>query len=210
MLPSLREFDEQVEALKISEASACPRFHHQSPPYNRSKDQAVLGISRPTTQPVQSIACRNTPAETPVSTDQSPITKVTTSPTYYRSLVRYYRKARRSRCVKNTGIHFINTFNTPSESSLPYSGYPSKRPIIFKRQHVNQRYSREERDYIVSSCSDKRMTWKHIKRGFDALFGTNPERTIQGLQAWYYRKVKETSDLNCEKGAGPTSTKVRA
>ncbi|KAM0542190.1 hypothetical protein ACHAO7_010079 [Fusarium culmorum] len=31
------------------------------------------------------------------------------------------------------------------------------------------------------------MKWQQIKQEFAARFGNNPERTVQGLQAWYYR-----------------------
>lgn len=31
------------------------------------------------------------------------------------------------------------------------------------------------------------MKWQLIKKEFAKRFGTRPERTVQGLQAWYYR-----------------------
>ncbi|KPA38035.1 hypothetical protein FLAG1_09143 [Fusarium langsethiae] len=206
MLPSLGEFDKQLESLKSSGASEYPQYRHLFPLYDRSMDQAVPGLSKPTTQCVQPTGYSNTASEHSVSTDRWPIARAPNSPINFCSLVTNHRKARRRRCVKNTGIRF-NTFSTASEPRLPSLGHPSKRPFIFKSRHVNQRYSHNEQTYILSSCLAK-MTWKHIKCGFDERFGTKPERTIQGLQAWYYRKVKEMTDVHCEEWARLTSTKV--
>ncbi|KAF5234159.1 hypothetical protein FANTH_12261 [Fusarium anthophilum] len=64
--------------------------------------------------------------------------------------------------------------------------YPSPLPDGEGR-HINQKYTTEEGDYIIYAWHDKKMKWQRIKQEFAARFGTTPERTIQGLQAWYYR-----------------------
>ncbi|KAH7233972.1 uncharacterized protein BKA55DRAFT_598156 [Fusarium redolens] len=56
-----------------------------------------------------------------------------------------------------------------------------------KKRHVNQKYTIEEGDYIIYASQDKKMKWHRIKEEFAKLFGNIPERTVQGLQAWYYR-----------------------
>ncbi|KAF5579620.1 uncharacterized protein FSUBG_13575 [Fusarium subglutinans] len=64
--------------------------------------------------------------------------------------------------------------------------YPSP-PPDGEGRHINQKYTTEEGDYIIYAWHDKKMKWQRIKQEFAARFGTTPERTIQGLQAWYYR-----------------------
>lgn len=65
-------------------------------------------------------------------------------------------------------------------------GYPSPPPESEGR-HINQKYTTEEGDFIIYAWHDKRMRWHTIKDHFAAMFGRTPERTVQGLQAWYYR-----------------------
>ncbi|KAK7404196.1 hypothetical protein QQX98_010038 [Neonectria punicea] len=64
--------------------------------------------------------------------------------------------------------------------------YPSPPPESESR-HINQKYTTEEGDFIIYAWHDKRMKWQRIKQEFAARFGRIPERTVQGLQAWYYR-----------------------
>lgn len=54
-------------------------------------------------------------------------------------------------------------------------------------RHVNQKYTEEQGDYIIYALHDKKMKWSAIQKEFSEKFGRNPERTVQGLQAWYYR-----------------------
>jgi hypothetical protein len=54
-------------------------------------------------------------------------------------------------------------------------------------RHINQKYTVEEGDFIIYAWHDKKMKWQRVKQEFAALFGQTPERTVQGLQAWYYR-----------------------
>lgn len=65
-------------------------------------------------------------------------------------------------------------------------GYPSPPPDSENR-HINQKYTTEEGDFIIYAWHDKKLKWQRIKQDFAAMFGRTPERTVQGLQAWYYR-----------------------
>lgn len=58
-------------------------------------------------------------------------------------------------------------------------------------RHINQKYTTEEGDYIIYAWHDKNLKWQRIKEEFAAMFGRTPERTVQGLQAWYYRMNKD-------------------
>ena len=68
----------------------------------------------------------------------------------------------------------------------PQMGYLSPPPESDQR-HCNKKYTTEEGDFIIYAWHDKKQKWQSIKRDFGRIFGTKPERTIQGLQAWYYR-----------------------
>lgn len=63
--------------------------------------------------------------------------------------------------------------------------YPSPPPE--ENRHINQKYTTEEGDFIIYAWHDKKLKWQRIKQDFAAMFGRVPERTVQGLQAWYYR-----------------------
>ncbi|KYK57802.1 hypothetical protein DCS_04815 [Drechmeria coniospora] len=65
-------------------------------------------------------------------------------------------------------------------------GYPSP-PLDGENRHINQKYTTEEGDFIIYAWHDKKLKWQRIKQDFAAMFGRTPERTVQGLQAWYYR-----------------------
>ncbi|KAK1251014.1 hypothetical protein MKX07_005569 [Trichoderma sp. CBMAI-0711] len=65
-------------------------------------------------------------------------------------------------------------------------GYPSPPPDSEGR-HINQKYTQEEGDFIIYAWHDRKLKWQRIKQEFADRFGRTPERTVQGLQAWYYR-----------------------
>ncbi|OAA74149.1 hypothetical protein ISF_01050 [Cordyceps fumosorosea ARSEF 2679] len=85
---------------------------------------------------------------------------------------------------------------SPQEAYSPYNhadpfmhaheGYPSP-PPDGENRHINQKYTTEEGDFIIYAWHDKKLKWQRIKQDFAAMFGRTPERTVQGLQAWYYR-----------------------
>ncbi|KAI8648905.1 hypothetical protein NCS56_01507100 [Fusarium sp. Ph1] len=50
-----------------------------------------------------------------------------------------------------------------------------------------KKYTTEEGDLIIYAWHDKKMKRQRIKQEFAARFGRIPERTVQGLRAWYYR-----------------------
>ncbi|KAI9903396.1 hypothetical protein N3K66_002748 [Trichothecium roseum] len=57
----------------------------------------------------------------------------------------------------------------------------------FEGRHINKKYRTEEGDFIIYMWHDRGQKWQDIKRLFANQFGATPERTVQGLQAWYYR-----------------------
>ncbi|GAO13248.1 hypothetical protein UVI_02025950 [Ustilaginoidea virens] len=65
-------------------------------------------------------------------------------------------------------------------------GYPSP-PPEGENRHINQKYTTEEGDFIIYAWHDKKLKWQRIRQDFATMFGRTPERTVQGLQAWYYR-----------------------
>ncbi|KAH7132810.1 hypothetical protein EDB81DRAFT_904895 [Dactylonectria macrodidyma] len=71
-------------------------------------------------------------------------------------------------------------------TSLNMDCYPSP-PPEGENRHINQKYTTEEGDFIICAWHDKKMKWQRIKQEFATRFGRTPERTVQGLQAWYYR-----------------------
>ncbi|PHH90875.1 hypothetical protein CDD83_2380 [Cordyceps sp. RAO-2017] len=75
-------------------------------------------------------------------------------------------------------------FQHGGPSSL--DGYPSP-PPDGENRHINQKYTTEEGDFIIYAWHDKKLKWQRIRQDFAAMFGRTPERTVQGLQAWYYR-----------------------
>ncbi|KAG5914429.1 hypothetical protein E4U42_000484 [Claviceps africana] len=73
-----------------------------------------------------------------------------------------------------------------THASPGLDGYPSP-PPDGENRHINQKYTTEEGDFIIYAWHDKKLKWQRIKQDFAAMFGRTPERTVQGLQAWYYR-----------------------
>ncbi|KAF5988520.1 hypothetical protein FCOIX_410 [Fusarium coicis] len=83
--------------------------------------------------------------------------------------------------------HLGNDASTPSLRDQPSMiCYPRSAREV-KKRHVNQKYTTEEGDYIIYASQDKKMKWHRIKEEFAKLFGNSPERSVSGLQAWYYR-----------------------
>jgi hypothetical protein len=81
-------------------------------------------------------------------------------------------------------------------SSAPYHYQHSHEYIVplspeSEGRHINQKYTTEQGDYIIYAWHDKKLKWAAIKEEFASMFGRTPERTVQGLQAWYYRMNKE-------------------
>ncbi|KAF4996894.1 hypothetical protein FGRMN_4215 [Fusarium graminum] len=88
----------------------------------------------------------------------------------------------------NPDTYYGYAASSPSVQGLPgMSCYPSPPPDGGEGRHINQKYTTEEGDYIIYAWHDKKMKWLRIKQEFAARFGRTPERTVQGLQAWYYR-----------------------
>ena len=86
----------------------------------------------------------------------------------------------------NADDYYSYGLNSPLQVRSAMGGYPSPPPESESR-HINQKYTTEEGDFIIYAWHDKKMKWQRIKQEFARMFGRTPERTVQGLQAWYYR-----------------------
>lgn len=91
---------------------------------------------------------------------------------------------------------FASPVDYHSFPPAPYSyqhghEYPSPLSPEAEGRHINQKYTTEQGDYIIYAWHDKKMKWAAIKEEYASMFGKTPERTVQGLQAWYYRMNKE-------------------
>ncbi|KAF7551580.1 hypothetical protein G7Z17_g4916 [Cylindrodendrum hubeiense] len=84
------------------------------------------------------------------------------------------------------GLDNYHGYSLNSPSLHDMDCYPSP-PPEGENRHINQKYTTEEGDFIIYAWHDKKMKWQRIKQEFAARFGRTPERTVQGLQAWYYR-----------------------
>ncbi|KAH7329171.1 hypothetical protein B0I35DRAFT_404421 [Stachybotrys elegans] len=73
-----------------------------------------------------------------------------------------------------------------AHTHMGFDAYPSP-PPEGENRHINQKYTTEEGDFIIYAWHDRKLKWQRIKQDFAAMFGRTPERTVQGLQAWYYR-----------------------
>ncbi|VUC22054.1 unnamed protein product [Clonostachys rosea] len=71
-------------------------------------------------------------------------------------------------------------------SPYGYDGYPNPATDPEGR-HINKKYSTEEGDFIIYAWHDRKLKWQAIKQEYAMIFGKKPRRTVQGLQAWYYR-----------------------
>jgi hypothetical protein len=54
-------------------------------------------------------------------------------------------------------------------------------------RHINKKYTTEEGDFIIYAWHEMKLKWAAVQQEFARVFGAEPPRTIQGLQAWYYR-----------------------
>lgn len=171
-LPSLKEFEQGVEDLIKFHGSAT-----SSPPpaFTPTSSQAspvprfdVFGGGPPHSSP--------TPHDRHFYTHRAFSSSPVSSPSLYAS------------SVKSPRVF------TPSidGSATEYSGYPSP-PLEDNAQqdgeapHINKKYTTEEGDFIIYALNDKKQKWATIKRDFATIFGSIPQRTMSGLQAWYYR-----------------------
>ncbi|KAM3452283.1 hypothetical protein NHJ6243_009399 [Beauveria neobassiana] len=77
-------------------------------------------------------------------------------------------------------------YNYDGPSIRALEGYPSS-PPDGEIGHINQKYTIEEGDFIIYSWHDKKLPWQRIKEDFASMFRRTPKRTVQGLQALYYR-----------------------
>ncbi|KAF4969896.1 hypothetical protein FSARC_2953 [Fusarium sarcochroum] len=86
------------------------------------------------------------------------------------------------------------THDTLHNRHLTATGRSSGQVVKSKSRHINQQYTKAEGDWILDAVEVKKMRWKDIREGFTDKFGDDPPRSVQGLQAYYYRKKDKKSD----------------
>ncbi|KAM0346876.1 hypothetical protein ACHAPU_005216 [Fusarium lateritium] len=185
-LPSLEEFDQGVEALIRAHGTskACtPR----SPLPGFSRNPIALEPLRSITQPQPSWSLKDRSVEDSPSEYPSSRKGIIASVSQY-SISSEYPQQSHLGSYGNPDTYYGYAASSPSVQGLPgMSCYPSPPPDGGEGRHINQKYTTEEGDYIIYAWHDKKMKWLRIKQEFAARFGRTPERTVQGLQAWYYR-----------------------
>ena len=181
-LPSLGEFDEGVEAL-IRTHGPVKTWTPLSPLPGLSRNSMVLQPVRSITQPqpLWSFQTDDLPNDYPISS------RGTNSGHNRYSLAVDHPQQLLQGNYRNPDTCYGYGTGSPSlQAPSNAHCYPSP-PPDGEGRHINQKYTTEEGDYIIYAWHDKKMKWQRIKQEFAARFGTTPERTIQGLQAWYYR-----------------------
>ncbi|KAJ4141107.1 hypothetical protein NW768_000314 [Fusarium equiseti] len=183
-LPSLGEFDQGVEEL-IRAHGPVKSEAVLSPLLGLSRNPTVLEPLRSITQPQPSWSVRSRAAEETTSEQSHSRRGTIALPVQHPFAADYSRQSLSS--FGNQDAYY-GYGNSPSLQGLPGMGcYPSPPPEGGESRHINQKYTTEEGDYIIYAWHDKKMKWQQIKQEFAARFGSTPERTVQGLQAWYYR-----------------------
>ncbi|SCV61363.1 uncharacterized protein FFFS_15932 [Fusarium fujikuroi] len=162
-LPSLKSFDQEVEALTREDRSP------KTPASVSSLDHRVVG-SPSTSQPGSQWGTGTSPSQDRLSLDYS----------LHSCHISYGKQGKQ-------GKHLVDDTGTPSFRDQPSMTCSPRPTREVEKRHVNQKYTTEEGDYIIYASQDKKMKWHRIKEEFAKLFGNIPERSVSGLQAWYYR-----------------------
>ena len=157
----------------------CPESPADSPvqlPSLAEFDAGVEAIARSFGQPPSWDPHGSEPlvhtAKVDTLSQQRPLPSIYQSPTHTTSPYSYHS-------------YSLNDASTLAPNS--YSSYPSPPPDKGDGKHCNKKYTTEEGDYIIYAWHDKNQKWETIRNNFARLFGSEPNRTVQGLQAWYYR-----------------------
>ncbi|RMI97926.1 hypothetical protein BHE90_015352 [Fusarium euwallaceae] len=192
-LPSLGEFDEGVEALiqKHGPVSPCTP---PSPLSGLSGNPTVLQPLKSLNLSEPSWSFRDFHSEQLATDGYATRRGTITSLDQYTLALDHTRQSPQS----NYGLYssYSNSqgkvggapvaWNQPLQRQTGMDCYPSP-PPEGENRHINQKYTTEEGDFIIYAWHDKKMKWQRIKQEFASRFGRTPERTVQGLQAWYYR-----------------------
>ncbi|KAM5351508.1 hypothetical protein ACJ41O_004231 [Fusarium nematophilum] len=151
-----------------------------------SRNPTVLQPLNSITEPQPSWSFRDRSLEEPAVEYCSPRRGTITSLGQYALAIDHARQSLQSG-HGNSDAYYGYTMSSPPLQAQPgMDCYPSP-PPEGENRHINQKYTTEEGDFIIYAWHDKKMKWQRIKQEFASRFGRTPERTVQGLQAWYYR-----------------------
>ncbi|CAM1505540.1 Fc.00g111770.m01.CDS01 [Cosmosporella sp. VM-42] len=185
-LPSLEEFDQGVEELARIHGPV-NSWTPPSPLPSLTRSGSLLETLQPMTPPRSSLTIKGRPFEDPASGYFSARRGTITSLSQYALAI-----GQEMETVKwQTAQYHSSPDNYHHGLSSPLQGYgmdsyPSP-PPEGENRHINQKYTTEQGDFIIYAWHDRKMKWQRIKQEFANMFGREPVRTVQGLQAWYYR-----------------------
>ncbi|KAI5465734.1 hypothetical protein BGZ63DRAFT_112639 [Mariannaea sp. PMI_226] len=174
-LPPLDEFDQGVEALARSNGQT-NHWTPVSPLPSLTRDPAFLHNLTPRRPSWPRTF------EDPAADFFSSRRGTVTSLSQYAIAADHRRSSLQGHSSPEAGYSY--SFSSPS--CRGQDCYPSP-PPEGENRHINQKYTTEQGDFIIYAWHDKKMKWQRIKQEFARRFGKTPERTVQGLQAWYYR-----------------------
>ncbi|KAF4963249.1 hypothetical protein FSARC_8717 [Fusarium sarcochroum] len=181
-LPSLGEFDEGVESL-VRAHGPVSAWNPPSPFPGLPRNPTILEPLQSITQPQPSWSLKDRSAEDLARDHPVSRRETITASGQFAPGIKYSRHG----SYGNSDAYYGYAASSPSLQGLPVMDcYPSPPPESEIR-HINQKYTTEEGDFIIYACHDQKMKWQRIKQEFATRFGRIPERTVQGLQAWYYR-----------------------
>ncbi|RDA92821.1 hypothetical protein CP533_0787 [Ophiocordyceps camponoti-saundersi (nom. inval.)] len=172
-LPSLEEFDLGVQALA--------RYHGPARPHTPPSPLPSLGLG----------LMGQGPPTTTTTTSSGTTTKMAhhqpAPPPPHPGYHHHYHHHHHQQPIEYWPVHHHHQGHESLLHAITgLDGYPSP-PPDGENRHINQKYTTEEGDFIIYAWHDKKFKWQRIKQDFAAMFGRTPERTVQGLQAWYYR-----------------------
>ncbi|KAJ3532558.1 hypothetical protein NM208_g8387 [Fusarium decemcellulare] len=184
-LPSLGEFDQGVEALARAHGPINP-WTTSSTSSNIPRTSTTLQPLRPIDQPMTFWPPRPNSSECPAVEHPTSRRGTITSLSQYALAIDHARQSLQTNYI-NTDAYYGYAMSSPLlQAQTGMDCYPSP-PPEGENRHINQKYTTEEGDFIIYAWHDKKMKWQRIKQEFATRFGRTPERTVQGLQAWYYR-----------------------
>ncbi|KAH6957350.1 hypothetical protein DER45DRAFT_632131 [Fusarium avenaceum] len=196
-LPSLKEFDREVEVLARAHQRLNP-YPSPSPspsPWLSGNQETMESIellsdvhplNRSTDRPVQGLTSRYFPNHQAQTTKLSEGTLA--ADRCMENIRRrfftpssYHDHDARTKAAAEAFWRAAYCYRTPS---------PDGKSPHAKSPHGNLQYTLEEGDFIIYARHDQRMKWLCIEEEFARRFGQTPRRTIHGLQAWHYRMNK--------------------
>ena len=171
-LPSLQEFDQGVQALVDTNSPLLNPSPQSLPSF-----KAVFNPQLPSLQTYQAPEESLPAAASSPYVPAPPEHRAGYAPSFYSSSSLYHTP-------RTPYTTLLPGYSTPELS--PEELYPHAQPKQ-QNKHCNKKYTVEEGDFIIYLWHDKKLKWEQVQSEFARIFGSEPRRSTQGLQAWYYR-----------------------